>query len=163
MSASTAIDRIRHRTATRGKRSETPHRKRDLIGVDFARFATSQPSGALLPLLMLSLIVALGVASLRIDLIRTRYALATATADEKRLIEEQHALIVEKLQGRDPVELAVLARERGFRPANAVRSVADPMPLANLMTSGLESGFPPAVSAAPPGANSGGIARQGTR
>ena len=163
MSKSTASDGIRHRTATRSKRSEAPQRKRDLIGVYFARFATSQPSGALLPLLMLSLIVALGVASLRIDLIRTRYALATAMADEKRLIEEQHALIVEKLQGRDPVELAVLARERGFRPAYAARSVADPMPLASAMTSGLESVFPPAVTAAPPGTNSGGIVTKGTR
>lgn len=150
MSASTSLDRSRHRATPRHKQSDTPRRKRDWIGFDFANFATSQPSNALLPLLVLSLIVALGVAALRIDLIRTRYALATAMADERRLIEEQHALIVQKLQGRDPIELAVLARERGFRPAKVTRSVTDPMPLAGATISGLENVARPSVSAGPP-------------
>jgi len=150
VSASTEIDRRRDHAAASSKRSQAAGRKRNMIGVDFANFGTRQPSKALLPLLVLSLVVALGVASLRIDLIRTRYALAAAMADEKRLIEEQHELIVEKLQGRDPVELAVLARERGFRPANAARSMTDPMPLSHAMTSGLEAFSLPRVSAAPP-------------
>lgn len=150
MSASTWPDRNRRRTTPRPKRSETPRRKRDWIGFDFANFATSQPSSALLPLLVLSLIVALGLAALRIDLIRTRYALATAMADERRLIEEQHALIVRKLQGRDPKELAMLARERGFHPAKIARTLADPMPLAGAMTSGLESVARPSVASGPP-------------
>ena len=152
MSASTWNDRERRRSAPPGKSSEPSRQKRDWIGVDFANLANRKPSGALLPLLILSLIVALGVASLRIDLIRIRYALAEATADETRLIEEQHALIVKKLQGRDPTDLAGLARERGFRPARAARSLIDPMPLANAKLSGLEVYSLPPVSAEPPNA-----------
>ena len=151
MSASTWTDRTRRRLAPSHKNeSESPEEERDWIGVDFAHFATRQPSGALLPLLVLALLVALGVASLRIDLIRIRYALARATADETRLIEEQHALIVKKLEGRDPTELATLARERGFRPAHAARSLIDPMPMAHASLSGLERFSLPSVSSAPP-------------
>ena len=74
--------------------------------------------------------------------------------DEQKLIEEQHTLIVEKLQGRDPIALAVLARERGFRPAKIVRSVTDPMPLAGSTLSGLEIFALPAVASGPPDAAS---------
>jgi hypothetical protein len=77
---------------------------------------------------VVALLVALGVASLRIDLIRTRYALAAAIAEEKELIKEQRALIVRKRTLRDPVALAVMARERGFRAADSVHRVWDPMP-----------------------------------
>ena len=105
---------------------------------------------ALLPLLVLALVAALGVASLRIDLIRTRYALAAAMDEEKRLIEEQHALIVQKLQGRDPVELAVLAKQRGFRPTAPSLSLADPLPSTKARAFGPETISPPAVAAAPP-------------
>ena len=75
MSASTSIDRTRRPSEMNRVGREQNHRpreKRAWIGVDFANFATNQPSRALLPLLVLALIVALGVASLRIDLIRTR-------------------------------------------------------------------------------------------
>lgn len=120
------------------------------IGVDFAHFATAQPSRALLPLLVLALLVALAIASLRIDLIRTRYALAEAMASERRLIEEQHALIVEKLQGRDPVELAVLAKARGFKPATPARRIVDPLPGLDAHRFDLDSLALPQVAAGPP-------------
>ena len=134
--------------SNRSRRPERP--KREWVGVDLSNFATGQPSRALLPLLVLALGAALGVASLRIDLIRTRYALAAAMDEEKRLIEEQHALIVQKLQGRDPVELAVLAKQRGFRPTAPSLSLADPLPTESSKTFDLETISPPAVSAAPP-------------
>ena len=69
---------------------------------------------------------ALGVAALRIDLLRTRYAVSAAMERENELIEEQRQLIVRRRQLRDPVELAVQARERGFRPPAHVVSLPDP-------------------------------------
>lgn len=149
MSASARIER-----SPRGeprREAGVPERDRaDWVGVDLSDFATRQPSRALLPLLVVALVAALGVASLRIDLIRTRYALATAMETEQQLIEEQHALIVEKLQGRDPVELAVLAAERGFRPAVASLSLPDPMPSLGTRRFGLDGPGLPRVAAGPP-------------
>ncbi len=150
MSASTSTGRRRRPNSTRPIRSKGAHEKLPWIGVDFANFATRPPSRALLPLLVFALIVALAVASLRIDLIRTRYALAAAMEDEQKLIEEQHALIVAKRKGRDPITLAVLAHERGFRPASFQRSMADPMPSANATRSGLDIPTLPSVSSGPP-------------
>ncbi|MBK7950387.1 MAG: hypothetical protein IPK00_16950 [Deltaproteobacteria bacterium] len=68
----------------------------------------------------------LGVAALRIDLLRTRYAVSTVMERENELIEEQRQLIVRRRQLRDPVALAVKARERGFRPPAHVVSLPDP-------------------------------------
>jgi hypothetical protein len=81
----------------------------------------------LLPLLILALIAALGVSALRIDLIRTRYAMADALAEEKALITEQRELIVRRRQLRDPAELAVQARARGFRPPTQIIWLPEPM------------------------------------
>ena len=66
-------------------------------------------------------------AAVRIDLIRTRYALASVMDVERALIEEQRNLIVRRRQLRDPVELAVQARARGFRPISVVLSLPDPI------------------------------------
>ncbi len=150
MSASSSVESTTPVAAS--GRSRGPERpRREWIGVDLSAFATGQPSRALLPLLVLALVTALGVASLRIDLIRTRYALAAAMDEEKRLIEEQHALIVQKLQGRDPVDLAILAKQRGFRPTAPSLSLADPLPSPSSRSRfDLETISPPAVAAAPP-------------
>ncbi len=96
------------------------------IGVDLSGEGRPRRARALVPLLILTLITALGIAALRIDLIRTRYALAAATERETTLIEEQRALIAHNRQLRDPVTLAVEARRRGFRPAARIFSVPDP-------------------------------------
>lgn len=149
MSASASVETTRPGAAP-GRPSRPERPKPEWVGVDLSNFATGQPSRALLLLLVLALITALGVASLRIDLIRTRYALAAAMDEEQRLIEEQHALIVEKLQGRDPVELAVLAKQRGFRPTAPALSLPDPMPSPRSRAFDLEAFSPAAVAAAPP-------------
>ncbi len=96
------------------------------IGIDLSGQGRPRPARTLVPLLILTLISALGIAALRIDLIRTRYALAAATERENALLEEQRALIAHKRALRDPVTLAVQARKRGFRPAARVFSVPDP-------------------------------------
>lgn len=78
-------------------------------------------------LLGFALVVALGIAALRIDLIRVRYALAAAMKKEEALMNEQRMLIVKRRELRDPVELATRARARGFRPPTRVLSLSDPI------------------------------------
>lgn len=133
MSAS-AADRGRHereraarpRPARRDAQEEAD--RRSWIGVDLARFGARPRSRTLAPLVVLALVVALAIVALRIDLIRTRYALAERLAEQQTKQEEQRALIV-RLRGlRDPSVLAALARERGYRPAERVITLPDPMP-----------------------------------
>lgn len=108
-----------------------------IIGGDSGRWAAFGFSGkndprranALVPLLIVGLVTALGVAALRIDLIRTRYAVAASMEAEKSLIEEQRTLIARKRQLRDPTILAVEARKRGFRPPTHIFSIPDPTAL----------------------------------
>jgi hypothetical protein len=97
------------------------------IGIDFSGEKGSHRTRKLLPLLVLALIAALGISALRIDLIRTRYAMSDALAEEQALIAEQRRLIVRRRQLRDPVELAVQARARGFQPAKQILSLPDPI------------------------------------
>jgi len=115
------------------------------IGVDFARFTTAPRSRTWLPLLVLALAVALAIAALRIDLIRTRYALMDTMKQEQMLIEAHRALIVDKLRLRDPALLATLAEARGYRPAEVVRTLVDPMPVRTSPSQAL-----PSVAAGPP-------------
>ena len=122
----------------------------DWIGVDLADLSDRAPARTVVPLLALALLVALGVAALRIDLIRTRYALAEAMAEEQRLIEEQRTLTVELRRLRDPAVLAGLGHARGFVPAADVRSVTDPMPPVHAPRP-LQHTALPAVAAGPPG------------
>lgn len=122
--------------------------RRAWIGLDFSGEDGPRRARKLLPLLVFALIAALGVAALRIDLIRTRYAMAAAMAEEQALIEEQRSLIVRRRQQRDPVELALRARERGFRPLAAVFSLPDPV--RSDVESSPSSRALPSVAARPP-------------
>lgn len=101
--------------------------RREWIGVDFAGRRSPTGSHALIPLLMVAIVAALGVAALRIDLIRIRYAMAATMAQESALLEEQRALIVRKRERLDPVELAIQARARGFGPPAHVFMLPDPV------------------------------------
>jgi hypothetical protein len=125
MSASTWIARAKDRMDLR-QPSEASSR-REWIGIDFSGENGAHRTRRLLPLLVLALIAALGISALRIDLIRTRYAMASALAEEKALIAEQRRLIVRRRQLRDPVELAVQARARGFQPPTQILSLPEPM------------------------------------
>jgi hypothetical protein len=98
------------------------------IGFDLSGQDRPRRMRNLLPLLMLTLITALGIAALRIDLIRVRYAVAAATERENALIEEQRELLAHRRQLRDPGALAVQAHRRGFRPAARTFSLPDPGP-----------------------------------
>lgn len=164
MSASTAVPRARGRVQhasqpakpSRQLRPSKKSRKQrssdsnlgpreSFIGVDFSKLAIAPRSRTWLPLLVVALAVALGIAALRIDLIRTRYALMDTMQKEQALIEAQRALIVEKLTLRDPSALSALAEKRGYRPAEIIRTLIDPMPMDANPARGL-----PNVASGPP-------------
>lgn len=116
------------RTAATDREATGGERRSTWIGVDLARVSLAPRSRTFVPLIVVALVAALGVSALRIDLIRTRYALAENLGQEKALLEDQRALIV-RLRGlRDPSLLAGLARERGYRLAERVITLEDPMP-----------------------------------
>lgn len=123
------------------------------IGVDVSTTRSRQVSPALIPLLVIALVVSLAIAALRIDLIRARYAMSAVLAQEEALLEERRKLVVRRRQLRDPVELAMKARERGFvAPAHMI-SLPEPA----LAGSSLHPAAAalPGVAAAPPGAPEG--------
>jgi len=116
------------RRAAADRETPSEERRSTWIGVDLALVSLAPRSRTFVPLIAVALVAALGVSALRIDLIRTRYALAENLDQEKALLEDQRALIV-RLRGlRDPSVLAALARERGYRPAERVIALEDPMP-----------------------------------
>jgi hypothetical protein len=145
MSAFTGLDRARSSRPRRGSSDHEP--RRAWIGADLSGDADPRQTRALIPLLIVALGVALAVAALRIDLIRTRYAVAAAMDEEQALLEEQRALIVRRRQLRDPVELAVQARQRGFRPASRIFAMPDPA--SSLDTRSTDRPSLPDVAAAP--------------
>lgn len=102
----------------------TRHNDRDLVGRDLARVRlsgggpTSRPLAALL---IGALVAGMGLAALRIDILRLRYALADSIEAEKKLDENQRVWTARKESLRDPARLAELARERGFvRPTRVI-------------------------------------------
>lgn len=127
--------------------------KQAWIGIDMSNQPVRRAPRGLYPLFAVAVVVALGVAAVRIDLLRTRYAVAAAMERENELLEEQRQLIVRRRQLRDPVELAVKARERGFRPPAHVVSLPDPVvgPFETVAVSQPVAGVPSvaAVSAGP--------------
>lgn len=105
------------------RRRRRASRSRDLVGRDLARVRiprrrATRPMPALL---CGALIAGMGLASLRIDILRLRYGLAEAIETEKALLENQRVWTVRKETLRDPSRLAELALERGFaRPQQLI-------------------------------------------
>jgi len=63
-------------------------------------------------------LLGLGAAALRSEIISLRYGLSEAMAQERSLLQERRELTARVGALRDPSRLAKLARERGFaRPA----------------------------------------------
>ena len=93
----------------------------DRIGRDRAhdeRIGRSARRGLTL-LLAAALLGALGVAALRVDLIRVRYGLADAVCAEKALFEKRRQAVTRVRALRDPTRLGQLAKELGFvRPSH---------------------------------------------
>lgn len=116
---------------SRGRASERPVAtgpvaRQAWVGVDLSNEPVRPAPRGLYPLVLLAVVAALGVAALRIDLLRTRYAVSAGMERENELREEQRQLIVRRRQLRDPALLAVQARERGFKPPAHVLTLPDP-------------------------------------
>ena len=124
MTAPTRIERAKALSPSLPKFSSGNHGR--WIGFDFSGVTDPSRAKWLVPLLLVAVVTALGVAALRIDLIRIRYAMAASVESENSLIEERRALIAHKRQLRDPTVLAVEARERGFRSPAHIFSIVDP-------------------------------------
>ena len=67
-----------------------------------------------LPLVLAGLAVGLALGVLRIDVLRTQYALSEATSKERELQEEQRRITVQIRKFRAPGPLVQMAREEGF-------------------------------------------------
>ncbi len=100
---------------TRSADTDRDHGPRlDLIGLDVSGRRGGRRAWISWPVVLAALLLALGVAALRVDLIRMRYALADGLAAEQSLLEEQRRLTAEMRGLRDPSGLARRARELGF-------------------------------------------------
>jgi len=100
----------------------------DLVGVDFARVrVAARRRRAWLPVALVgALLAALGLAQLRLEILRMRYAVGDATVEVEALREERSRWAAELERLRGPERLAKLARERGFAPAARVIEVPAP-------------------------------------
>ena len=102
-------------------RNESSSSRLGLIGRDLAERAPRISARRLLPVLVASLVVALGLAALRLEVLRLRYALGDAALAEQRLVEEERDLIAQHRRLRDPVRLAREAQALGFvRPETLI-------------------------------------------
>ena len=112
------MSRAPDRGARRGRRN-----RRNLAGRDLARVRTAPRSRRRLLVILLTgaLLAGFSLAALRIDILRLRYALADALAEQQVLLEE-HRVATARLEAlRDPARLAVLANERGLsRPQHVI-------------------------------------------
>ena len=76
MSASTRVERAKSLGPARV--TSAARETRRWVGFDLSGANDPRRAKYLVPLLLMALVIALGVAALRIDLIRTRYAVAAA-------------------------------------------------------------------------------------
>jgi hypothetical protein len=101
-----------------------PSRARvELVGRDVSgRRSASRSLSRVLPALLAGVVLAaLGLAALRVDLIRVRYGLGQAMREEKLLLEHERALRARLGSLRDPIRLAQLAPRHGLaRPARVI-------------------------------------------
>ena len=94
-----------------------------LVGVDFAPVPTKarRRTRWLVPAVLGSVLAGLLLASLRVEIIHLRYALAEAASQEEQLLERQRLMTVRVRELRDPGRLRTLAEESGFvRPRHVL-------------------------------------------
>ncbi|MCH8130925.1 MAG: hypothetical protein IIA30_00090 [Myxococcales bacterium] len=92
------------------------------VGRDMTADSRSRRSRQLLPALVIGCLIAgLGIAWLRVDLIRVRYGLADALHQEKVLLEQQRRDRARLRALRDPTRLARLVERYGLaRPKKII-------------------------------------------
>jgi len=112
---------IRAGARKRGNEAKASRLELGLIGIDLSREPSRMRTRALIPLMAVALLAALTLASLRIDLLRIRYAVAEHNDREQVLQTEHRALTARMRQLRDPVALTRRADELGFvRPEHMI-------------------------------------------
>jgi hypothetical protein len=126
-----------------GPRSAAPRPRAEIVGRDLAGAPRRAQSRARLrlPIALGAIAAALLLVTLRIEILRLRYALAEVASEEHALLEHSRQLTVRVRELRDPKRLRRLAVERGFTRPDRVLSV----PLR-----GAAATSEPAVGAGPP-------------
>jgi hypothetical protein len=107
-----------------------PRGRVELVGRDFAdppRRVRSR-AGLRLPIALGMIVAALLLVTLRVHILRVRYALAEVASREEALLEEKRRMTVRVRELRDPTRLHRLAAERGFGRPDRVLSLALPAP-----------------------------------
>jgi len=103
-----------------------------LVGVDFAPVPTRarRRTRVMVPVVLGFVLSGLLLASLRVEIIYLRYALAEAAGQEEELLERQRLMTVRVRELRDPGRLRTLAEESGFvRPRRVLTlEMGEPAP-----------------------------------
>jgi len=124
------LDRLIAALVRHGSRPGVANRG-GLIGRDLAStHLAARPRGRVFPVVVIGvLLAALGLAALRVDGIRQRYALADAMREEQALLEEHDRLTAQVRRLRDPARLARLASRMDLvRPESIIELGAPPSP-----------------------------------
>jgi hypothetical protein len=97
------------------------------FGAASPRWAAARPRRSLRALALAGgVAAALGIVTLRTEILRARQSLAERVAEEERLRGVRDELRVALRRLRHPDRLAALARERGFGPPERVLDLAPP-------------------------------------
>ena len=105
------------RVIRRAPPTTAPGRSLDLVGCDLSgrESPAPRPLQRLRGALLLGCVVAaLGLSALRVQILRLRYQIARAVAEEQALLEERRELTVQVRELRDPLRLAQRARVLGL-------------------------------------------------
>jgi|GEM_PF-3055499 len=124
-----AAERARLFAAAGGAPAPTLARERtELVGRDFAEAPRRARSRARLrlPIAIGAMAAALLLVTLRVHILRVRYALAEVASEEQALLEAKRRLTVRVRELRDPARLRKLAAERGFARPERVLAIALP-------------------------------------
>jgi len=104
----------------------------DLVGRDFVRARTSTArlsTRRIAWLVGIGFACALALAALRIDILRTRYALGAAIREEKALVQQQRQQTATLEALRHPSRLVELAEKSGFAPPRHVIDLREAHPV----------------------------------
>jgi len=103
--------------------------RRDLVGQDLSERPrrVRRRSGMRLPLALGAIAAALLLVTLRVEILRLRYALAEVASHEEELLERARQVTVRVRELRDPARLRTLAAERGFGRPERVLSLELPV------------------------------------
>ena len=111
----------RARSRRSGRHPAAPRRRQvksvALIGLDVSRVPIRLQTRSWAPVVVAALVGALFLTSLRMDVIRMRFAVAESFEQELHFEELKRRLIVRMRELRDPATLSRRARELGFRRA----------------------------------------------